>query len=157
LLAINSGNSGTASGTDGQFTPDLSKRFDGLERVGYGKLFAASTYDSFFPIPNTYSGIDTLNVGTDFSPWYGWNFGVGYFLYSASQGPNGAPNSSGFERIFGAEFTLGIELDLSAKYEFSKYLQSEFSYSRYTPPNFSIYWPKRDPATYYKLEIAAKF
>ncbi|MCB4790473.1 MAG: hypothetical protein LHV68_01145 [Elusimicrobia bacterium] len=158
LLAINSGNSDVSGNTDGLFSPDLTKRYDGLERVGYGKLFAASPFDAFFEIPSSYSGIDTLGVGSELSPWYGWTFGVNYFLYSASQGPNGAPVASGFERIFGAEFTLGIELDLSAQYVFSKYLATQFSYSRYTPPAIQgYYWSKRDPATFYNLEMLAKF
>lgn len=158
LLAINSGNSDPTGNNDGQFSPTLTKRYNGLERVGYGTLFAASPFDAFFPIPNSFSGIDTLNVGTAFSPWYNWTFGVDYFLYSASQGPNGADQASGFERIFGAQFTLGIEMDLNAKYVFSKYLESEFSYARYTPPpGQGYYWSKREPASYYKLGMTAKF
>jgi hypothetical protein len=105
-------------------------------------LFAATPYDAFFTLPSVdYSGLDTLNLGANFSPIYGWTLGVDYFLYAASKGPKGAPTASGFERLFGAEFTLGVELDLFVKYVYSKYIETRFSYSRYTPPKFEALWP----------------
>ncbi len=159
LLAIATGDDNTLSleDEDESFTPSLAKRYDGMERSGRGELFSASSFDSFFEIPDSYSGIDTLNVGATFSPLYALTFGVDYFLYSASQGPRGAPPASGFERIFGAEFTLGIELDLSITFVHSKYLETKYSYNRYTPPKFETFWPVSDPATRHLLEIRTKF
>ncbi|MBN1621775.1 MAG: hypothetical protein JW871_04210 [Endomicrobiales bacterium] len=155
LLAIATGDDNPNDTRDTSFTPDLTRKFDGLKRTGYGSLFAASPYDSFFDIPDSYSGINTLNVGADFSPWYAWTFGVNYYLFSASQGLPGFPTASGFERIFGAEYSLGIEMDLSVQYTHSKYVETKLSYNRYTPPEtFSI---KRNPATMYQFEISTKF
>jgi hypothetical protein len=98
-----------------------------------------------------------LSLGADFSPLYATTFGVTYFLYSANHGPAGAPEASGFERLYGAEFSLGVELDLSAQYVLSKYAEVRFSFARYTPPRSDAFWPKTEPATRYLLEIAAKF
>jgi hypothetical protein len=161
LLASFSGASNPLELTDDQaFSPDQTRRFDGLEKTGYGELFAATplgpAFTSFIPSPQ-FSGTNVLSLGADFSPLYAFTFGVTYFLYSASQGPSGAPEASGFERLYGAEFSLGVELDLSAKYVLSKYTEARFSFARYTPPKSDAFWPKRDPATRYMLEIAAKF
>lgn len=159
LVSYNSGedNPGVFE-EDGAFSPDFTRRYDGLELVGYGELFAASPLGSFFTLPSpAYSGIDTLNLGAAFSPLYAWTLGVDYFLYAASQGPNGAPEASGIERIYGAEFTLGVELDLSVKYVISKNIESRFTFCRYTPPNYTVLWPKSDPAARYLLEVSAKF
>jgi len=158
LIAVFSGETNLgAFQDDNSFSPTLTRRYDGLERSGYGELFAATPTDGFLPLPGSYSGIDTLNIGAKFSPLYAWTLGVDYFLYSASQGPNGAPTASGFERIFGAEFTLGVELDLSVKYAYSKNIETRFSFNRYTPPKFETLWPKTEPDTRYQLEMAAKF
>ncbi|MHB9155279.1 MAG: hypothetical protein ACYC5N_06240 [Endomicrobiales bacterium] len=158
LIAVFSGdgNPGVFS-DDKSFSPDFTRRHDGLEPAGYGELFAATPQGSFFPVPPSYSGINTLNLGMDFSPLYAWTLGADYFLYSASQGPRGAPEASGFERLYGAEFSLGIELDLFVKYVHSKYVESRFSFSRYTPPKYEVFWPKGDPAARYQFDISAKF
>lgn len=157
-IAVCSGDSDPLSfNDDNSFAPTYTRRWDGLEPVGYGKMFAASPGFSAIPIPSAYSGINTLSLGVDFTPVYAWTFGVAYYLYSASHGVAGAPEASGFERLYGAEFTLGVEMDLSVKFLHSKYVEAGFTYSRYTPPNFSVYWPKVEPATRYELEISARF
>ncbi len=145
------------SGTDKSFSPDMCRRYDGLERAGYGELQAATPTDLFLPAPSAYSGINTLTIGADFTPLYAWTFGVTYYLYSASQGPKGAPEASGLERLFNAEFSLGEELDLTIKFEYSKYCEIRYSFNRYTPPTFTAFWPKNDPATRMQLEVGTHF
>jgi len=159
LLSVNSGdpNMLAITSTDGSFSPNLTRKYDGLERLGYGALFGATPTDAFFALPEYYSGINTLSVGADFSPVYEWTFGATYFLYSASQGPRGAPDASGFEKLFGAQYSIGVEMDLTVKYTFSKYSDISFCYARYTPPNFAILWPHNDPAGRYELAFTAKF
>ena len=158
MIAFNTGdNNPPLFADDGSFNPSQTKRFDGLERSGYGELFAASPYDSTFALPSTYSGIDTLNVGVDFSPVYGWNLGLDYFYFAATEGPSGAPDASGFEKLYGANFSLGVEMDLYAKYSYSKYTEMRLSFARYTPPQFAVFWPHSDPAARYQFEISAKY
>ncbi|MGA2090822.1 MAG: hypothetical protein ABSH12_05085 [Endomicrobiales bacterium] len=157
FLAINSGNDPANTTSDTSFSPDLTRQYDGLERAGYGILFAATPMSSYFTLPAEYSGVDTLSLGAVFSPLYGWSFSVDYFLYSASVGPNGAPDASGFEKLFGGLFTLGEEMDLSAKYVINKYVTTSLTYARYTPPAFAQFWPTSDPATFYQFEISSKF
>ena len=158
FLAMNTGNDLQNTGTDNSFSPDLTRRFDGLERAGNGQLFAATPTGGYYTLPSAeYSGINTLSLGAEFSPLYGWAFSVDYFLYSTSVGPRGAPVASGFERLFGGEFSIGVEMDLAVKYTHSKYVTSSLSYNRYTPPKFDQLWPHSDPATRYQYEITAKF
>ncbi|MFH1368868.1 MAG: hypothetical protein ABII64_07060 [Elusimicrobiota bacterium] len=159
FFAINSGDDNVTSldDADESFSPSQTKRWDGFEQGGYGELFGATPQGSFKGIPGQYSGVNTLSLGADFSPLYAWTFGVNYYLYSASMGPNGGPPASGFERIFGAEYSLGIEMDLSAKLVLNKYTEMKFSYDRYTPPSFLIYWPKLDPLDRYALEVLSRF
>ena len=52
---------------------------------------------------------------------------------------------------------MGIEMDLSAKLELSKYVSMRVSYCRYTPPTFDQYWPKVDPLDRYAWEVTSKF
>ena len=157
-FAYASGDDGLGSiGTDKSFSPNLGHRYDGLERAGYGELEAATPLDMFLPAPAGYSGIDTLSMGAEFTPLYAWTFGVIYYLYSGSIGPKGSPDASGLERLFGANFSLGEEMDLSAKFEYSKYCEIKFSFARYTPPTFTQYWPKNDPATRMQLEVGTHF
>ena len=156
-LSIASGDDNNTDNNETTFAPSQTKRFDGTERSGQGMLFAASSYDSFFTIPAAYTGINTLSVGTEFSPAYGLLFNVDYHLFSASQGPKGAPVASGFERIFGAEYAMGIEMNLGVRYEYSKYASFGLAYARYTPPPAEIYWPTRNPASLYVLDVTARF
>lgn len=147
--------------SDNRFNPRLTKQFDGLERAGKGYIFGATPQDSLFPIPDTFSGLNTFTFGTEFSPIYGWDFEVIYYLYSASQGPAAAPKTTGLEQILGSKFKLGLEMDLGAKYTFSDRLEIRFAYCRYTPPKgLPQYWPSagaKDRTIYYKLETVARF
>lgn len=159
FMAVNSGDDNTASldDTDESFSPTQTKRYDGFEQAGYGEMFGATPQGSFLPLPAVYSGINTLSLGVAFSPLYAWTFGVDYYLFSASQGFPGAPTASGFERIFGAEYSLGIEMDLSVKYAHSKNVGFRFSFDRYSPPTYEFFWPKKEPLARYQLEVNAKF
>lgn len=158
FLSKASGNDARHPDSDGSFSPDLTRRYDGLERAGHGQLFAATPTDSYFSLPSDeYSGINTLSLGAVFSPLYAWGFSVDYFLYSASVGPRGAPAASGFERMFGAEFSLGVEMDIGVTYTHSKYVSTSLYYNRYTPPTFESFWPHSQPATRYQFEISARF
>jgi hypothetical protein len=69
----------------------------------------------------------------------------------------GVPDASGLERLFNADFSLGEEMDLSVKFEYSKYCELRFSYARYTPPTYTAFWPTNDPAVRMQLEVGTHF
>ncbi len=143
---------------DESFTPSLAARRDGLDSVGYGRLFGASYNTTAIQLPEGYSGINTIGLNFEFKPFYGWAFGIDYFLFSATE-HNLKPQkeASGFERLLGAKYSLGAEMDLTVKYRYSKFLDVTFGYFRYTPPLNEVFWEKYEPLSKYILEFNAKF
>lgn len=165
-----SGDDNPADDNDESFSPSFTKRYDGLEKSGFGKLFALNPVDTALPVNSNYSGLNVFSVGTDLNPIYGWDIDITYFLYSTSKGPKDqtAPKAKGLEQILvymgslgksDEAFIIGLELDLGVKYVFSKYLDLGFYYCRYTPPAYNAagYWPTRNPATYYQFELHSRF
>jgi len=142
---------------DTSFSPTYTKKYDGLERAGYGTIFGAVPGDSFVLVPAGYSGVDTLNIGVDIAPLYDLIFALDYFSFSASEAQKGAPDASGFERFYGANFSMGSELDLSARFINSKYSSVSLAYCTYVPPQGSAIWPNSTSIVSLRFEITAKF
>jgi len=160
MFAFNTGDDNPLSNTDSDenFAPTFTRRFSGINRRGYGELFAATINDANWPLPTGWSGLNTINLGTSFSPFDRFTFGVDYYLYSASQNfYRIGPDTSSLERILGANYSLGIEMDLAARYNFSEYASVDFSFARYTPPNYPTIWPERTPAVKYTLTFKGYF
>ncbi len=159
LLSMFSGDDDATSinDKDEAFRPTLAKRFDGLEPIGYGKLFAANMNTSAIDIHEGYSGINTIGLIFEFSPFFRWTFGINYFLFSASEHPlKLSVSASGFEKLLGAKYSLGVEMDLYMKFIHSKYIDAYFGYFRYTPPP-EVFWEKREPLSKYQVDINVKF
>lgn len=157
---------------DESFTPDFTKKYNGLQRAGgWGDFFSPTFSDCLWDVPKSiqndssygspyYSGIGAFCIGLDFSPWYGWTFGAAQYAYSASQvydsskvsgmGTGGGIGGAGLEYLSNVLLTgdvnatkyfLGGELDLSATFAYSKYLDFRFGYARYTPTSNPAVWP----------------
>jgi hypothetical protein len=126
----------TYSGANGEncFSPTFAKRYNGLQRIGYGTLFAVNTTDSFIVLPKGYYGINTLGCSFDISPFNAFNSGVSYFFFSASDAPTNA-GDSGFAKIYGAKADLGKELDFFVKYKYKNYFDIVFDFAWYMPPS----------------------
>ena len=97
---------------DEAFFPSRDHRYNGLERVGFGELFAATPYDAFggrtssSTASNLASGSSGLVVvGFGYTPpaYRGFALDVDYFLYQA-------------ERIAAGSRTLGMEWDVRLRY-----------------------------------------
>lgn len=158
LISYASGNSDTDSFSDDtSFSPTYTKKYDGLESAGYGAIFGATPGDSFVQVPDGFSGNDTMNIGIEISPLYNLTFGLDYFFFSTSEGPKGAPQSTGFQQFFGGNFSLGTEFDFSAKLKNSKYSSVSIAYCVYSPPQGLATWPNASSISSLRLEIAAKF
>jgi hypothetical protein len=115
------------------FCPTFSKRYNGLQRIGYGILFAANATDSFIVIPNGYYGINTLGFSFDICPFNAVSSGLAYFFFSASDAPVDA-GDAGFARLYGAKADLGKEFDFFIKYKYRHYFDIVFDFGLYTPP-----------------------
>jgi len=144
---------------DESFSPTLAPRRDGLDSGGgYGRLFGASGNTTAIKLPDGYSGINTIGLNFSCQPFYGWEFGVDYFLFSATEHVlKPQKEASGFERLLGAKYSLGAEMDLNVKYRYSRYIDIAFGYFRYTPPLNEIFWEKYEALSKYVLEFNAKF
>ncbi|MFH2071001.1 MAG: hypothetical protein ABIJ11_07360 [Elusimicrobiota bacterium] len=156
----------TNNAEDRRFTPAYTKKYDGLTRSGLigGEFMGITTYDTFWDnIWEYFSGFGFINLGAVFSPWYGWEFGTAYFLYSAADvnyfiNEPFAPKSSNFEKLYlNQKFNLGIELNLSMKFIHSKYLDFKLLYARYTPPTFPDVWLNKEPSEYFLFETNCRF
>ncbi|MDI6640789.1 MAG: hypothetical protein QME68_00550 [Elusimicrobiota bacterium] len=177
--------------TDETFSPDLTRRFDGLKRHGMGEYFSLSPFDTLWDIPKlqtltpegvkpaAYSGFGTFGFGLDFSPWYGWSFGASGFYFSASEAHYllTQPGKYAVTYAGGASFSLdmlagiligkdlkeasmyslGAELNLFARYSYSKYIDFKLSYSRYTPPTVPSVWPQKETSDFYLFEMNTRF
>lgn len=159
FMTMFSGDDDTLSigSSDSEFRPSLARRYDGLEPAGHGRLFGASYNEAAIELPAGYSGINTIGILFDFSPFFRWSFGVNYFLFSSSEHPlKPQKEASGFERLLGAKYSLGAEMDIYMKYDLSKNVSAGFGYYRYTPPQ-EIFWEKKDPLSKYALDFRARF
>ena len=118
-VARGSGDNPATPTTDEAFFPSHGMRYDGLERVGFGELYAATPYDAFggastataSGLPRGHSGIISVGMGITPPAWHGIVLDVDYFVYQAER------SAFGFAR------TLGTEVDLRFRYDFKDRLQ----------------------------------
>ncbi|MCL2145418.1 MAG: hypothetical protein FWH43_08020 [Endomicrobia bacterium] len=139
---------------ENSFSPTFAKRYDGLQRIGYGTLFAANNGDSFFLLPDGYGGINTIGIDFDIAPWNFLCAGLGFYMYSASDAPAEA-GGAGFAEIYGAEADLGNEIDFFVKYKYLDYFDIGFGFAVYTPPSKGF--SNAEASYLYQIEVGAKF
>ncbi|MEK7388774.1 MAG: hypothetical protein AAB036_03660 [Elusimicrobiota bacterium] len=111
-VARGSGDQPGTQATDEAFFPSRGHRHNGLERAGFGELFAATPYDGFggnysTSTPNGLasgaSGLIVVGFGYTPPAYRGFALDVDYFLYQA-------------ERIRSGSRTLGMEWDVRLRY-----------------------------------------
>jgi len=142
---------------DGGFNPTFARRYDGLQRVGYGTLFAANTSDSFLNLPEGYRGINTLGFQFDTMAFSFLQAGAGWYFFSASEGPPDA-GDAGIAKIYGAKADLGNEFDLFFKYSYQAYFDVTLSAAMYTPPtNTRNVFMNTDVSYLLQLEVSSRF
>jgi hypothetical protein len=147
--------SGSAS-----FAPVLRKRYNGLDRDGWGDLAGVSHGDTFFDNVNAcYSGFGTIGIDVSVTPFTKWDFRVSNFMLTASDAysPVNTPIPESAIPYFGQKYNVGFETDLSIKFIHSKFLEFRINYARFIPPNFTDAWPQTDPITRILLEATGKF
>lgn len=139
------------------FNPTFTRRYNGLQRIGYGMLFAANNVDSFLVFPEGYAGINTLGFNFNTSPWKFLETGLGLYFYSASDAPVEV-NSKGISELYGAEAELGNEIDFYVKYTYKHYFDTGLGFAIYTPPSGAGDLFKNTDMSYLiQLEVNSKF
>jgi len=153
--AMGTGDSPGNAGVDGAFRPTYAHRWDGLERSGYGRYFAATVSDAYSTaalfnnsstsqtgLPSGTSGIQIVGGGVGYSPTTPVKMELGYYDYTAEQSLTGSTN-------------LGSEIDLTLHYQYTGFLSFGGTYARFTPG--SAYSPGGQTANLTELTAELKF
>ncbi|MCL1972730.1 MAG: hypothetical protein FWG57_07075 [Endomicrobia bacterium] len=142
---------------ENSFNPTFARRYDGLQRIGYGTLFAANNSDSFLILPAGYGGINTIGAKFDIAPWSFLQTGIAFYMFSASDAPADA-GDPGLAKLYGAKADLGNEFDFFIKYKYIDYFDVGFGFAMYTPPSDAYKVFSNTEASYlYQIEVSARF
>jgi len=121
-----SGQQPNAQNQDNAFFPGWGRKYDGLERSGYGEVFGATLYDAYGStstangLPAGLSGIQVINLGVTLPPWHGLYTNLDMFFFEAATSASSSKS-------------LGRELDISLLYPFKSHLRMKASYAAFTP------------------------
>lgn len=121
-----SGQQPNAQTQDNAFFPGWGRKYDGIERTGYGEVFGATLYDAYGStstangLPAGLSGIQVINLGITLPPWHGVYTNVDMFFFEAGTSASGSKS-------------LGRELDIALVYPFKSHLRMKASYGAFTP------------------------
>ena len=153
--AMGTGDAPGDSSKDGAFRPTFAHRWDGLERSGYGRYFAATVSDAYSTaaifnnsstaqtgLPPGTSGIQIFGGGVGYSPTAPYKAEIGYYSYSAEESLSGSKN-------------LGSEIDAALHYQYTGFLSFSGVYARFSPG--SAYAPNSQTASLTELEAELKF
>lgn len=150
-FARGTGNDPGTRTTDEAFFPSHGHRHNGLERVGFGELFAATAYDAFGGnySTTTASGLRTgasgiVVVGFGYTPpaYKSLTLDVDFFLYQA-------------ERISAGPRTLGTEWDVRLRYPIRDQLTLAATMAYFRAGKFTD--PGRSVARKYSFEVSGRF
>lgn len=129
LFGLASGDSG--GGKDSSFRPAFGRRWDGLERSGFGEFYGATLHDAIpsttysatsstptvSGLPPGYSGLRVIGAGVTTHPTALLSVGIDYYVYTAQESPG-----SNFQSLANSESSLGTELDIGAGFAYTNYL-----------------------------------
>ncbi|HOW28480.1 MAG TPA: alginate export family protein [Elusimicrobiota bacterium] len=133
LYARGSGDDEGSYNADESFRPSFGKRWDGLQRSGYGKHFAGTLSDAYSPsdcfapasttnsgLPAGFSGIQTWGFGVFTTQRVQWTANLDYYTYTAQTKPTGKSD-------------LGSEFDLDIIYRYTGFVTFHFGGSYFFP------------------------
>ena len=115
-----------AQNQDNAFFPGWGRKYDGLERSGYGEVFAATLYDAYGStstangLPAGLSGIQVINLGVTLPPVKGIYTSVDMFFFEAGTSASGSKK-------------LGNELDIAFTYNYKSHLRMRAVYGAFSP------------------------
>lgn len=160
LFGMASGDSGAAK--DSSFRPSYGRKFDGLERSGFGEFYGASLYDALpsaaysgsassptvSGLPPGYSGIRVYGAGVTAHPTALISIGIDYYVFDAQESPG-----SNFA-LTSSESSLGSEIDFGIGFAYTNYLSFRGSAAFFSPGKA---YATRDKAHRYLVEAVGRF
>ena len=150
-LARGTGDDPSTPTTDEAFFPSRGHRHNGLERVGFGELFAATAYDAFggnyssttpSGLRQGASGLVAAGMGYTPPAFKDITLDIDFFLYQA-------------DRISSGSRTLGTEWDLRLRYPIRDQLTLAASMAMFRAGLFTD--AGRSSARKYSLEASGRF
>ncbi|MFN0118150.1 MAG: alginate export family protein [Elusimicrobiota bacterium] len=154
--AVGDGDKADTPNKDESFRPSFAGRWNGLERKGYGKYYAATFSDAYSPtdpfgeassqndgLPAGTSGIQTIKFGVDSTPLPKWTFSFDYFQFKAQKNISGPKE-------------LGTEFDYGVVYRYSGLVSAHVSYSQFRPGD-AYPQSSRQTANFSSVEVLIKF
>ncbi len=150
-MARGSGDNPETQTKDEAFFPSHGHRYNGMERVGFGDLFAATAYDAFggnystttaSGLRNGASGLVVIGAGYTPPAYKGLTFDLDFFLYQA-------------ERISSGSRTLGTEWDARVRYPIKDQLNVAASMAYFRAGKFTD--AGRSIARKYAFEVSGRF
>jgi hypothetical protein len=159
LFGMASGDSGGSK--DNSFRPGFGRKYDGLERSGFGEFFGATLYDAvpsstYGPsastptvsgLPVGHSGIRVIGAGVTTHPTSLLSIGIDYFVFTSQESTNFSPAPS--------ESGLGTELDIGVGFAYTNYLTFRATFAMFAPGN--AYGASRSNARRIVLEAIGRF
>jgi len=142
-----SGNPSAPAGTDKAFFPTFGRKYDGIERSGFGAIAGATLYDTIKTsstlngLPYGVSGLNVINLGADL-PYKKLIISADFYRFKASQ------------NISGGSLQIGSETDLKAVYKMGEDLQLNAVYAVFTP--LSLY-TQTTPVKLVSAAVSARF
>ena len=150
-VARGSGDNPGTPTTDEAFFPSRGHRHDGLERSGFGDLFAATAYDAFggnystttkSGLRNGASGLVVVGAGYTPPAYKGLTLDIDFYLYQA-------------ERISSGSRTLGTEWDFRLRYPIRDQFTLAATMAYFRAGKFTD--PGRSVARKYSFEASGRF
>jgi len=150
-LARGTGDNPATQTTDEAFFPSRGHRHNGLERVGFGELFAATPYDAYggnystttkSGLRNGASGIVVVGAGYTPPAYKGLTLDIDFFMYQA-------------ERISAGPSTLGSEWNFRLRYPIRDQLNIAATMAYFRAGKFTD--PGRSVARKYSFEVSGRF
>ncbi len=149
-FARGSGDDPSTPTTDEAFFPSHGRRYDGLEREGFGEFFAATPYDAFGGqstatangLARGLSGIIALGFGATPPAWHGLVLDLDYYLYQA-------------DRTIGSGRALGVETDLRLRHDIKDKLTLRLTAAFFS--GGSALNPAKPSARRYLFEASGRF
>jgi hypothetical protein len=155
--AFGSGDDVNTTEKDEAFRPTFASRWNGLERKGYGRYFAATLSDAYSPsdpygevttsndgLPLGVSGIQSIRFGMESTPITKWTFQFDYYQYKAQKA------------ISGQKKELGTEFDYALLYRFSGLVNAKVTYNTFNPGE-AFDELTRQKATWSSAEVEIRF